>query len=1059
MLAALFCINGSQCLTCIQRSLSIQSCQTCGQLDARHLSHVKECAVLDLQRLGAAFDEVDLLECIAVEERLLSNVSNVLTDVQNFQVVSILECLVQDGINAIGNGVLTALASGEVLEVGRAQVVTDQSTLMRGVEYLVVTLNHTNVDLFQSLTAGKCTGAYQRYRVRNGYGLDVLAVLEGVLQNGRNLNTLIGLRNDHVVNLLNVGTLLNRIGTIGLHHILQRTDLEEGVYRRIAGHVVVLYALAGCVSNLVTRSTGAGEPTQEGTLLAGGNGQRELLIEGDLGLIAMNDALDALFNVKYDLVLVCDPVCVQDQVILCTEYLVVEQLTVTGSSRGRGVPAVKGVTVSGGRRQSQQVVRSDEQLCGCRTLTNVEGDAVDHNVYADPLRGICLGSEADCDGVQTGLREDDRSLAVVSNDNRVTIVDLDLVVTVTNNGRPVNVTILIQNGVGECLVVGYQLIAVLRVGRTGSHNADANDLTRREGNVSGSQIQRRAGNGDDLGANLYVIAGSTLNGVPGNDHAIDGKACGSLQGSLLVGVHCCLGREEAGGYGRDLDGQITREVLKAVSIAVYALNHLTNLYQVVSGAVNGRPYQRIGLSVYRDLGHSIQLLLVYEGGGNGACEATSRCRNNELDTALLHFAVCEVVDVGVTIVDHLMVVGRVAALDGDEVLLCTGNGVKQKRRGVDNLKGRNLRQSLCVVVSRRGLLACGNRNNILTGNGEVEGQNGRTGVLVIDRIAIGVGDLNRIGSNAVDRSPLYAVGIHLNGGSLVVRQPQRIQRGVAVQSRTVYALCRQLLSVIEVTDPPAAKGVSFLRGNGQIKDLAAARGRSCDVRTLKGYVIFHLANCHLYKSCIERGVCRDDGGRENVRRRKRRIRVPADKYVAVLGRIGRLCHGSTVYNDSILYGTTAIGVKCNSIRYLAQESDLCAQIVHRDDVIRKRCGCRTVTFLVKYQRKSRLGDRIFTKSDYAVIIDELITVVQLEQVLAAVVGVKVVGSRFGSLRDFRHLGRRTDNDCDNNCRDQCNRYTNKGPKPFAHVFHILYLLYEKTLLNEISKGGNFICDN
>ena len=615
--------------------------------------------------------------------------------------------------------------------VGRL-VIVEQSAVGGGVELLVGAGSAcVNVKRLKASASVKCADADVSDGVGEGDGLQRGAILEAVLKDLADSDAHVGRGDLDLGSAADLGTRLDTVGAVRLHNVGEQIGLgvEEGIYLDVFREVVGLYALSVGACDHLACACGCGVPALEeadGVGLGLGLGKSEFGVEGNgLGAAVLNVADHIGVDLEADLVLVGDPVSKEGQASCSAEDGVGKLLTVGRRGTGNVVPAAEGVACV------FQICRQVERVADGNVLNHITGKGAGHisdlvcgDVERDPLGIVKIGA-TDLNGVDTGLGEDDGSGVLALDSEGLAAVDSDLKVLAAENGSPGNGVGLVGQGLVHKEVAKANGSAVSG-GLAVCDGADSCLVNGADGEVDVGTLHIEAVgvDGEGLVADPDLIL-CGVGGRPAELHSADGKTRGS-GGSGLFAARLCRGRGDvAVGNGSDLDRELAGIVGQREGIGKYgegvAAVLVGQLDLVLRGILDKVPNKGVNALLVDHARDGRKLLLVGEDLGDRVGVAVGRSHNGELDAAVLHGAVCEVVGGGVAVVKECVVVVCVSALDGDEILLGILNGVEDKD-AVDDLEVGNSVQSLVLVVSNRGLgalcaVGCdgGDLNGVVTG--------------------------------------------------------------------------------------------------------------------------------------------------------------------------------------------------------------------------------------------------------------------------------------------------------------------------------------------------------
>ena len=948
----------------------------CGQLESVNLGKAVEGTVINGNGGASAVFEFDGLKVSAAVECALGKVSNVLGD-DYLGDGALIECEGTDGGNVLGNGELTGLGHGEVLkvDVGGCLVLVNEGIAKCIVELLVGALSSCigceGGELGASLES---TYTDVGESVGEGDGGEGGAVLEAVLKNLGNCNALILCGDLDLCNGAYLGAGFYTVGSVLKENVGEQIGV--GIKIRIEGNVVgegvYANALALCVGNELACAVGLGVPAAEeaDNVIRGlGNGKSESAVEGYLLSGALGNVCnDVGINAESDVILVGDPVCKEGQASVAGEYGVGELLAVCGSSAGNVVPAAEGVACIG------EICGDGESVAKGNVLGDITGHGAGHvgDLVGGDLKGYPLGllkiGAANLDEVDACLGEDDGSAVLIAYGNNLAAVYTNLKVLAAENGGPGNGVLGVGEGSIKLEVTdGYGLAVLGCLAVVDGANGDIVNLAGFKVDTGGLEIEAVGGDGEGLLADANLVL-SNVAALPGNGSAVNGELGGSCGSGLIAVSLGSRGRDVSVSYGGYLDGNVAGVIGKGEGVGNRGEGESTvsggQLDSVLCGIGNEIPNEGIGALVVGDAGNSGELLLVDKGLGDGACIACGLSGNGELDSTLLHGAVCKVVSSGASVIEESVLVVLVAAIHGDQVLLCVLNG-GENEDAVNNLEVGNSAQCLVLVVTNGGIgvllgvaRGCDDLNGVIAcgKGGEVHCNGGLTDVgLVEDLGTVGRLYLDGVGDCAVYRIPFDGgIGNGNSGRSellAVLCRPNCEQSGVGIKHGAVGKLFGELVPVLIHTDEPADKVVVVAGGGGNAVELAADGGHGLDlgcalVSEYEGCEILSLTDRLFRPTGIDGGVL-GDGGAEIVCGLVGRISIPADEYEAVANGIAGLQSKLAVDNGSILNGRTAGGVILDGVENLLEEGESLTVEIYLESIVLNGGGCGAVLILCK----------------------------------------------------------------------------------------------------------------
>ena len=389
--------------------------------------------------------------------------------------------------------------------------------------------------------------------------------------------------------------------------------------------------------------------------------------------------------------------------------------------------------------------------------------------------------------------------------------------------------------------------------------------------------------------------------------------------------------------------------------------------------------------------------------------------------------------------------------------------VVEDEGGVDHVKDRNSVDGLCIVASDGDVrIVCGvggncsDLNGVHSGNREVKVLGGRAYVLLKNYLSAGIGDLDGVSGSSVHGGPGDSVCVYAyqRSGKLLTLGlcPYGKESGVGGKHSVLGPDGCQLVGLLRGTDPPAAEGITVLRGGGNVVELSSDGGHIIDVSSVKAYGVLELSRCLLYPLGVEGGVGSNGGRAENVRSGQCLVGIPSNESIVCLGGIcnGRQC---SAVDDLYTCGSTlaAVGVKGDCVFGLLNESDLLVTVGEGQHVACKSCCCRAVALLGEGEGDGLAGDGVGTYPCHSVVEGELITAVQVNGIFTALC-VKVIDA---GLRTLGYCGvsglvvvgidglfaasAATDKSkCEH--QQKCYRKHCRIPEPHCGFFHIRYLL-------------------
>ena len=862
----------------------------------------------------------------------------------------VVEGVGTDGVYRLGKGVGTRLGSGEDLQVAvaRALIKVEQSAVVGAVEYLVVpVLGLVDLEGLHRTAAVEGTDTDMADGIGHGDGLQLRAILEGVVGKLGDRHTLISGGNTDLGHGSHLGACLDRVGAVGQKLVGQHVGggVKEGVDVEILGEGVGSQAHALVVGNGHTLAVGFGVPAlEEADVIRNGvgNGEGEALVEEDDLVRAVLGGVSGLgIHVEDDLVLVGLPVGEKHHGGRAVEYGIGEFLAVALSAVGYVVPAVQG-------KAGQQEVSgqghgvADGQILGDLTAVGAAhvGNGVGVDLHGDPLVVDQIDA-THLNDVQACLGQHDLGGAYAGYGQRLTAVDTHLVVGAADNGSPVDRVGGVGQG-GNHLVVAHRNGGTVRGGLTVLDGADRNGVDLADGHLQAlgfGQIEGGSVYGEGLVPHLDLVGGGAAVS-PGHRCVGNGQLLGNGGSGLLAGGGGGLGREVALGNRGHRDGDIARIVAqREVKIHDLAegLGLLTDrdLHGVVNGVHDGIPDEGIGGLVVGQTRHALQSPLVAEGLGDRLGVPLGHGGDGEENTALLHGAVAEVVVGGAAVVQIRVIVAGVSALDGDEVTLGVLDRVEDQG-AVNDRKGGHGIQSLVAEVANGGVGAVlglvGHGRDlyrVVTGGElrEVDVLGGGAHGLLVENGSVGGGDLQSVGGGTHHGIPLHRGGgdADLGGGKLgALGSPDGVEGHVGGQNGFRGELGGQLVPVAVHAGEPAVEYVALTGRDRQEVELTA-HGRLIG-QSLGTLVAKHEADGILGRAGdlfgpagVEHGVGLNESGVEVEGGLQLLVGIPAQENTAVLDGVGGLGSRSAVDHVSVLHHAAAVGVVADG------EADLLAE--------------------------------------------------------------------------------------------------------------------------------------
>ena len=898
--------------------------------------------------------ELNSLQGGAIVEGVLGNGGDGLGN-DHLRDGGVVECMRTNGVHRhivhhLGEGVGAGLRSGEDLQivVAGGLVKVDQRAVVRAVEALVgAFLGHVHLEglqlgaVVEGCDADMTDGVGQRDRLQIG------AVLERVVRQLGDLDTLIGGGDADLGDGINLGACLNRVGAVGQKLEGQNVGggIEEGIYVQVIREGVGSQTDTLLVGDLGALTVCVGVPALEEACVVGrggGNGQVKGLVEYDgLGGTILHVGHDLGIHVEDDLILVSLPVGEQDHRAGAVEHGVGVLLAVALGAVGEVVPAVEGeaaerqITGKGHGIARGQILGDLTRLGAAHV-----GDGVGVDLHGRPVGAVQIGA-TNLDDVQPRLGQHDLGGVGVGYDDGLAAVYAHLKARGADDGRPADGIACIGQR-GNHLVVTNRNGSAVRGSLAVLDGADRDliDLSNRRLQTLGlHDVEGVAVYGEGLVPDLYLVGGGAAVG-PRKGGLADGEVLGNGGSRLVAGSGGGLGGEVTLGDGSHGDGNVTREVCQAegqLHDLVEGLGVLAggDLHGVVSGVGNGVPDEGVLGLVVGQPRHGSQNPLVNENGRHGRGVALCYGGDGEADTALLHGAVTEVVVGGFAVVVVGVAVAGVTALDGEEVALGVLDRVEDQSAVYDR-KGGHAVQGLVAEVAGgdlRGILCLvghgGDLNDVVAfvEQGKVYVLGGGAQGLVVENRAVGSGDLQLVGRSAHHGVPLHRGGRNgdLGRGKLIaLGGPYGVKGGVCGQHRILGELGGQLLALTVHTGEPAVEHVALTQGSVDAVELAADGGGVGNclgalVAKIKADGVFGGAGDHLRPAGVEHGVGVDEGRGEVEGGLETLVGVPTQKHESVLLGIGGLGGGLTVHDLRVVHHTAAVGVIADG------EADLLAE--------------------------------------------------------------------------------------------------------------------------------------
>ena len=582
----------------------------------------------------------------------------------------------------------------------------------------------------------------------------------------------------------------------------------------------------------------------------------------------------------------------------------------------------------------------------------VIGHRVGKYFGACPVGAAFIGVP-DLDHIHPGLGQLDLHAGLAIHFGYDLSVDAYLILLHADHGSPADGVVLVADSIDGRHVLHGHNVAVQAVLAAYCHHTDV---------IAGAAVQLQqacqiytvAFALVGLIVDLHHVTGSTVYLAPAQHGIVHSQARGHCQRDLIVGSGGSLGGVIALGSGNylqgDLAGQVPdaegggRTVIQQHGLAAHI--HGDVILRCVGYRI---PVEGLGILVIQNLAHSIQLPVVHESLRYGAGLALCHRGNSELDAAFLHGAVGKHKGGGFAVIKTGMIMGIVAAVHGDQVLFCPVYTVPQQNTTVNNRKQRYSVQCLIDKGSGGGFRIVGGHggqschfHSVLPCRvgSKTEVFGGAAHIFLDDHVALGIGDLQRVGSGIFDAVPSDIIGIHFHQGcgqfAVAGRcLPQSKQRSAGLEYHFLGIGHGQRVAILGHADPPAAEGIAFPLRCGHIVQLAAYGGHGIKaiglITQVEVHHIFILAHHSFRPLGVDGGIGGDDLVTEGIQLGAGLVGIPAQEHAAVLLRIGGLGDGLAVDHVHGVHAAAAICIEADGIGDLPQEahnSILVLQVQH-----------------------------------------------------------------------------------------------------------------------------------
>ena len=658
---------------------------------------------------------------------------------------------------------------------------------------------------------------------------------------------------------------------------------------------------------------------------------------------------------------------IKHQLARRNEEFIRKRSAVAGGAVRRIVPGDKVVPgFEACLRQGDLVADRFIQRGGCVPSAAVKCYRMRGDFRFRPFRNISSAHEADAEHVfafRAERIENIEAFAVIDGRNRLT-VERDFVTVCSGDGVPVQNVVVVGGSFADRIVVEHkffgkgfgapfydlQLQGIARAFRPGEEGAVQ---------FKGRLLERLV---VDRFAVYKNVVNSAVYGVPAQQRAVQPKSVGKGGGRFRIFDGDRLGAIESLRGGRNGYGAgAFLKFFQGELCAEHAVRFAAHRNEVGGRAFHGRPAHHIVFDGKR--GDLVEVALENDRCFRGRIPVRHGGHGKH-DAARLHVAVCKIIVQRRSVIESVVVMRGVSAVNGDEIFFRMFHAAEYERVRFDHAQPGNAGKPVIYKVAfyllRKGISVCVDRRNFGTVNARFVHRYGdgrtRLAAAVDDARAVGGDKRNDVCSRA-DGIPTHRLlrkahcRVVAYGAVLLPYGEQGrvcIEYGAFGVSGRLFETVAEPRGVVFRADPPADKGVTAARSRHSRVIKFSSDGFGVGdpfavITKVIGYGIFFPVR-FLRPTRVEGQVTRNCLRTEKERRGVFRIGIPTQEHMPAVSRVGgRFLQRFPVQYAHARHFAAARRVERHGEIHLFEEAHLRIFVLERDDVPVQGSGLRPIS--------------------------------------------------------------------------------------------------------------------